>query len=45
MLQIHVNTLQFERRICSFREYGISTLQILGYVALGLGTIFILYKC
>ena len=44
-LQTQVNTLQFVRRINSLKEYGISTLQILGYVALGLGTIYVMYKC
>nr|XP_033199246.1 uncharacterized protein LOC117161656 [Bombus vancouverensis nearcticus] len=44
-LQTQVNSLQSERRINSLREYGTSTLQILGHIALGLGTVYILYKC
>ncbi|XP_033319429.1 uncharacterized protein LOC117216655 [Bombus bifarius] len=44
-LQTQISTLQFERRINSLKEYGISTLQILGIVALGLGTIYVMYKC
>ncbi|XP_043597814.1 uncharacterized protein LOC122574364 [Bombus pyrosoma] len=44
-LQTQVNSLLFERRINSLKEYGILTLQILEYVALGLGTVYILYKC
>nr|XP_033189848.1 uncharacterized protein LOC117156697 [Bombus vancouverensis nearcticus] len=43
-LQTQIST-QFERRINSLKEYGISTLQILGIVALGLGTIYVMYKC
>ena len=44
-LQTQVNRLQFERRINSLKEYGISTLQILGHIALGLGIVYILYEC
>ena len=44
-LQTQANSLQFERHINSLREYGISALQMLGYVALELGTVYILYKC
>ena len=44
-LQTQISTLQFERRINSLKEYGISTLQILGVVALGLGTIYVLNNC
>ncbi|XP_033317755.1 uncharacterized protein LOC117215507 [Bombus bifarius] len=44
-LQTQISTLQFERRINSLKEYGISTLQILGIIALGLGTIYVMYKC
>nr|XP_033202689.1 uncharacterized protein LOC117164022 [Bombus vancouverensis nearcticus] len=44
-LQTQISTLQFERRINSLKKYGISTLQILGIIALGLGTIYVMYKC
>lgn len=45
MLQTQVNTLQFERRINSVKEYSISILQVLEFRPRTRNNIYITYKC
>ena len=44
-LDQQMGQLQYERRLKDLKDYGLSTIQIMGYSALVLGTIYLLYRC
>ena len=39
------NQLQYEHRVKTIKNYSLTILQMLGYSALALGTIYIMYRC
>ena len=40
-----LNQLQYEHRVMTIKNYDLTILQMLGYSALALGTIYIMYRC